>query len=148
MADGLFGYPFRRLFWNPPVVFRDFSGSTDALMDWLESPNAHIIKINVPGFSREQIKVQVDDSNILHIRGEGGKEEVETKDTVWHVAERVGMGMRARDQGFSRAVELPEDVKIDQIKAHVENGVLTVVVPKDASPKRSRVRSINVTSKL
>lgn len=88
--------------------------------------------------------MQVEDGNVLYIRGEGGKEaEAEAKDIVWHVAER---GAGTRD--FSRAVELPDDVKVEQIKAHVENGVLTILVPKDASPKPSRVRNINVTSKL
>jgi HSP20 family protein len=45
-------------------------------------------------------------------------------------------------------IELPENVKLDQIKAHVENGVLTVVVPKDVSPKSPKVRNINITSRL
>ncbi|KAH8483184.1 hypothetical protein Peur_064426 [Populus x canadensis] len=141
MADGFFGYPFRRLFLSPPA-YHEWSGST-ALMDWFESPSAHIFKVNVPGFNKEDIKVQVGDGNILHIKGEGGKEETHEKDTVWHVAER---GTRKR--GFSREIELPEDVKLDQIKAQVENGVLTIVVPKDTNPKQSKVRNINITSKL
>ncbi|KAJ4706893.1 Class I heat shock protein [Melia azedarach] len=141
MAESIFGYPFRRFFLSPPV-FREWSGST-ALMDWLESPNAHIFKINVPGFSKENIKVQVEEGNVLHITGEGGKEDGIAKDSVWHVAERgTGKG------DFSREIELPENVKLDQIKAHVENGVLTVIVPKDANPKKNNVRNINITSKL
>lgn len=87
--------------------------------------------------------MQIEDGNILLIRGEGRKEEFHPKDTVWHVAERgTGKG------DFSREIELPEDVKVDQIKAQVENGVLTVVVPKDATPKPSTVRNISITSKL
>lgn len=99
-----------------------------------------------PGYSRENIKVQIEDGNILRITGEGAKdkEEANTKATVWHVAER-----RAGGRGdFSREIELPENVKLDQIKAHVDNGVLTVIVPKDANPKKSSVRNINITSKL
>ncbi|KAL4652366.1 hypothetical protein ACB092_01G228000 [Castanea dentata] len=142
MADAFFGYPFRRFFLSPPI-FREWSGST-ALMDWLESPNAHVFKINVPGYSKDNIKVQVEDGNVLHIEGEGGKEEqLNAKDTVWHVAERgTGKGE------FSREIELPENVKVDQIKAQVENGVLTITVPKDTTQKSSKVRNINVTSKL
>ncbi|CAB4271973.1 unnamed protein product [Prunus armeniaca] len=141
-ADGIFGYPLRRFLWSPPI-FREWSGST-ALMDWLESPNAHIFKINVPGFRKEDIKVQIDEGNILQIKGEGGKEEAHhAKDTVWHAAERgTGKG------DFTREIELPENVKVDQIKAQVENGVLTIVVPKDATSKPSKVRNINITSKL
>ncbi|KAI3417480.1 SHSP domain-containing protein [Psidium guajava] len=141
MADGILGYPYRRLFWSP-TLYRDWSGSA-ALMDWIESPIAHIFKVNVPGFSKDDIKVQIEDGNILHIRGEGAKEESPGKDTVWHLAERG-----ASRSGFSREIELPENGKADQIKAQVENGVLTVVVPKDASPKPSRVRNVNITSKL
>ncbi|XVF11440.1 hypothetical protein REPUB_Repub08aG0027700 [Reevesia pubescens] len=143
MADGIFGYPLRRLFWNP-TVFRDWSGST-ALMDWLESPTAHIFRINVPGYKKEDIKVQIEDGNIMHIKGEGVKEEnhEKAKDIVWHVAERgIGKGE------FSREIELPENVKVEQIKAQVENGVLTIIVPKDTSPKPSKLRNINITSKL
>ncbi|KAG4964059.1 hypothetical protein AAZX31_14G199400 [Glycine max] len=144
MADAIFGYPFRRFIWGHPPIFREWSGSI-ALLDWLESPTAHILKVNVPGFSKEDIKVQIEDGNILHIKGEGGREEPQAKekDTVWHVAERsTGKG------GFSREIELPENVKVDQIKAQVENGVLSIVVPKDATPKTPKVRNINITSRL
>ncbi|KAG8373493.1 hypothetical protein BUALT_Bualt11G0029900 [Buddleja alternifolia] len=142
----LFGDPFRRFFLSP-TIYRTSPGST-ALLDWLETPNAHIFKINVPGYSREDIKVQVEDGNILVIRCEGGKDEVskeKEKDIVWHAAERKTLGR----SDFSREIELPEDVKVEQIKAQIDNGVLTVVVPKDTTtPKPSKVRNINVTSKL
>ncbi|KAK7372323.1 hypothetical protein VNO80_05699 [Phaseolus coccineus] len=144
MADTIFGYPLRRFFWSHPPVFREWSGST-ALLDWLESPNAHILKINVPGFSKDDIKVQIADGNVLHIKVEGGREEPQAKekDAVWHVAERgTGKG------GFSREIELPENVKVDQIKAQVENGVLTILLPKDTRPKSPKVRNINITSRL
>ncbi|KAI3462175.1 hypothetical protein Pfo_018838 [Paulownia fortunei] len=141
----LFGDPFRRFFLSP-TIYRTSPGST-ALLDWLESPTAHIFKLNVPGYSKEDIKVQVEDGNILVIRAEGEKEEFsqgKEKDIVWHVAERKTLGKG----DFSREIELPEDVKVEQIKAQVENGVLTVVVPKDTTPKPSKVRNVNVTSKL
>ncbi|KAI4299608.1 hypothetical protein L6164_033050 [Bauhinia variegata] len=141
MADGTFGFPLRHMFWSHPI-YREWSGLT-ALMDWIESPTAHIYKINVPGFSKDEIKVMVEDGNILHIKGRAAKEEEKVKDSVWHVIER---GLEKGD--FSRAIELPENVKLDKIKAAVENGVLTVIVPKEALPKPPKVRSINITSKL
>ncbi|CAN6569981.1 unnamed protein product [Malus baccata var. baccata] len=110
----------------------EWSGST-ALMDWFESRNSPIFKVNVPGFRKEDIKGQIEEGNILQMKGEGGKEREEAhaaKDTVWHVAERgTGKG------DFSRPIALPENVKVDQIKAQVENGVLTIVVPKDTTPQ-------------
>ncbi|KAH7852769.1 hypothetical protein Vadar_029049 [Vaccinium darrowii] len=144
----LFGDPFRSSFWSSPRYRTLLPGST-ALMDWLETPTSHIFKINVPGYGKEEIKVQVEDGNILVVRAEGRKEEFQGKGkdrdgSVWHVAERGG----GRGD-FSREIELPENVKADQIKAQVENGVLTIVVPKDySSPKPSNVRTINISSKL
>ncbi|KAL1217882.1 15.7 kDa heat shock protein, peroxisomal [Cardamine amara subsp. amara] len=137
MGDGIFWYPFRR--------YREWSGST-ALIDWMESSDVHIFKINVPGYKKDDIKVQIEERNVLSIRGEGFKEDKEGKENlVWHVAEREAFSGRGK---FLRRVELPENVKVDQIKAHVENGVLTVVVPKDTSSKSSKIRNVNITSKL
>ncbi|XP_009617069.1 15.7 kDa heat shock protein, peroxisomal [Nicotiana tomentosiformis] len=140
----LFGDPFRQ-FLLSPTIYRSSSGSA-ALLDWFESPNSHIFKINVPGYNKKDIKVQVEDGNVLVVKAEGGgkKDEFHGKEEiVWHVAERGG-----GKGDFSREIELPEDVKVDQIKAQVKNGVLTIVVPKDANPKPSKVRNINITSKL
>lgn len=86
--------------------------------------------------------MEVDEDNVLHIKGGGGKEEPHAKDIIWHAAERGGKG------DFHRQIELPENVKVDQIKAQVENGVLTIVVAKDNNPKPSKVRTINISSKL
>lgn len=91
--------------------------------------------------------MQIEEGNVLLIKGEAGKEEANTKDIVWHVAER-GTAAGKSSAAFSREIELPENVKVDQIKGQVENGVLTIIVPKDATPKPSRVRNINITSKL
>nr|GEY97175.1 15.7 kDa heat shock protein, peroxisomal [Tanacetum cinerariifolium] len=111
----IFGDPFRRFFINP-TIYRTGTTSTAGLMDWFETPQSHFIKINVPGYSKEDIKVQVEEGNVLVVRAESGKEITKEKDkeTVWHVAERVTRGGL---DGFTRQIELPEDVKIDQIKA-------------------------------
>ena len=86
--------------------------------------------------------MEVDENNVLHIRGGGGKEESQGKDVVWHAAERGGRA------DFYREIELPENVKVDQIKAQIENGVLSIMIPKDNTPKPSKVRTINISSKL
>ncbi|XP_047972549.1 15.7 kDa heat shock protein, peroxisomal-like [Salvia hispanica] len=143
----VFGDPFRRFILSP-TVYRSSPGST-ALLDWFESPTAHLFKINVPGYNKEDVKVQVENGNILVIRGEGGKAEFgegKEKDIVWHVAERNTFGNGKGE--FYREIELPEDVKLDHIKAQIDNGVLTVILPKDTTNKPPKLRNINVTSKL
>ncbi|EHA8590800.1 16.0 kDa heat shock protein, peroxisomal [Cocos nucifera] len=141
MADSFFGDPFRRFFWSP-AIFREWNGSFPAAMDWVETPSSHILQVNVPGYGRDDIKVQVDEGNVLSIKGEGpAAKEEKRKDAVWHVAER-GKGELYRE------FALPDNVRTDQIKAHVENGVLTIVVPKEPLPAKPKPRTIAVSSKL
>lgn len=94
----------------------------------------------VLGLRRDEIKVKLEEGNVLQISSAGAQEESGSKEAIWHIAGR-GKG------DFSRQIVLPENVKADLIKAQLENGVLTIVVPKDTSPK-SRSRNIPISSKL
>ncbi|KAF0904800.1 hypothetical protein E2562_037315 [Oryza meyeriana var. granulata] len=144
MADLFFGGPFRRLLYGRP--FPAEWASATAAMDWIETPTSHVLRINVPGLGKDDVKVQVEDGNVLSVRSTPPAEkererEKEGKGAVWHVAER------GRPE-FAREVALPADVRVEQIRASVDNGVLTVVVPKEPSPARPRPRPIAVSSKL
>ncbi|PKA61321.1 16.0 kDa heat shock protein, peroxisomal [Apostasia shenzhenica] len=143
MADVLFGDPIRRFLWGPTFIGRR-SGPPPT--DWIETSSAHIIRVDVPGFGREEIKLQLEEGDVLHVKGEpsssAGATAAETKDALWHVAERT------EKEKFSRRFTLPDGVKADQIRAQVENGVLTVVVPKEATPAKPKPRAIPVSSKL
>ena len=138
MADLFFGgSPFRRLLYARPLAY------ATAAMDWVETPTSHVLRINVPGLGKDDVKVQVEDGNVLSVRGaakEKGKEGNE-EEAVWHVAERG-------KPEFAREVALPEHVRVEQIRASVDNGELTVVVPKEPAPARPRTRPIAVSSKL
>ncbi|ONK66217.1 uncharacterized protein A4U43_C06F5440 [Asparagus officinalis] len=140
MADSFFMDPFKRLF------FTQWAGPTSsAPMDWMETPSSHIIRINVPGLSKDEIKIQLEEGNVLHIKGEVKEEEKrkeKEKEMVWHVMER------GKEEGFDRRLGLPDNVRAEQIKARVENGVLTVVVPKEPVGPKLTPRSIPVSSKL
>ena len=63
-------------------------------------------------------------------------EKEEKKDT-WHRVERSS-------EKFLRRFRLPENAKMDQIKASMENGVLTVMVPK-VEVKKTDVKSIEIS---
>jgi HSP20 family protein len=144
MAQFFFGSPFRRLLHGRPFAVDWPSSSAAAAMDWVETPTSHVLRINVPGLGKDDVKVQVADGNALTVRavapakGKAGDDEKE-EGVVWHVAERG-------KPEFARAVVLPENVRVEGIRAGVENGVLTIVVPKEPAP--ARPRSITVSSKL
>ncbi|KAF9624595.1 hypothetical protein IFM89_012017 [Coptis chinensis] len=45
---------------------------------------------------------------------------------------------------FLRRFRLPENAKVDEVKASMENGVLTVTVPKE-EVKKSEVKSVEIS---
>lgn len=85
--------------------------------------------------TKEEVKVEVEEGRVLQISGERSKEE-EERNEKWHRVER-SMGK------FMRRFRLPENVKMDEIKANMENGVLTVMVPKQEE-RKPEVKAIDI----
>jgi HSP20 family protein len=120
--------------WDPFKVFSPFTSTSNSLLsrensaivntrvDWKETPEAHVFKADLPGLKKEEVKVEVEDDRVLQISGERNVEKEDKNDT-WHRVERSS-------GEFLRRFRLPEDAKMDQAKASMENGVLTVTVPK------------------
>lgn len=94
-----------------------------------------IVRTALPGFNEEDVQVDVQ-GNLLTISAES-KTEREDKAENWHLREmRFGK--------CSRSVMLPEDVQADKADASLENGVLTVKLPKQTP---SPVQKIAVTAR-
>nr|GEZ81976.1 18.1 kDa class I heat shock protein [Tanacetum cinerariifolium] len=102
----------------------------------LETPEAHVFKADLPGLKKEEIKVEVEDGCVLQISGERSKESEEQNDK-WHRVERSS-------GKFMRRFRLPENAKMEEVKATMENGVLTVMVPK-MEEKKPEVKSIDIS---
>jgi HSP20 family protein len=134
--DPFEGFPFVSTVANAPALSREASALANIHIDWIETPEAHIIKADLPGLRKEEVKVEVDEGGVLQISGERIKEQEEKNDT-WHRVERA-------TGKFLRRFKLPENTKIEQVKATMENGVLTVVVPKGVE-KKPEVKSIEIS---
>lgn len=98
------------------------SSFVNTCIDWRETKEAHLFKADLPGMKEEEVKVEVEDDRVLQISGERSREVEESSDR-WHRVERSS-------GKFMRRFRLPENVKIDKIKAAMEIGVLTIIVPK------------------
>ncbi|XP_065871888.1 18.1 kDa class I heat shock protein-like [Euphorbia lathyris] len=105
-------------------------------VDWKETPEAHIFTVDLPGMKKEEVKVEVQDGRVLQICGERTREQ-EDKNDKWHRVERSS-------GKFMRRFRLPENAKMDEVKATMENGVLKVAVPKEEE-KRPEVKSIQIS---
>ncbi|MCD7463404.1 hypothetical protein HAX54_050503 [Datura stramonium] len=113
--------------------------STSPRIDWKESQEAHVIKVDLPGLKKQEVKVELEEGRILKISGEirgADKEETQENDK-WRRVERP----RGK---FCRTFCLPENVKLDEVKACMENGVLTVTIPKQEM-KKPQLKTIEIT---
>ena len=69
-------------------------------VDWKETPEAHVSKVDLPGLNKEEVKVEVEDDKVLKISEERKVEKEEKKDT-WHGVEHSS-GKFLRGLGFLR----------------------------------------------
>ncbi|XP_078171330.1 18.1 kDa class I heat shock protein-like [Carex rostrata] len=142
--DPFDGFPFNQSLFSFPRPSSSLSFPSDtsafatAHIDWKETPEAHVFKADLPGIKKEEVKVEVEveEGNVLQISGERTRENEDKTDT-WHRVERSS-------GKFLRRFRLPENAKMDQIKAAMENGVLTVTVPKE-EVKKPEVKSIDIS---
>ncbi|KAL8210721.1 hypothetical protein R6Q57_005158 [Mikania cordata] len=133
--------PLSSVIWDPfygdlPESSRETTAISNARIDWRETPEAHVFKADLPGLKKEEVKVEVEDDRVLQISGERTREHEEQDDDKWHRVERT-------TGKFLRRFRLPENVKMERVTATMENGVLTVTVPKEEE-KRPVVKSIDI----
>ena len=99
-------------------------------MDLSETDKEIEITAELPGLEEKDIQLNLTD-NVLTIRGEKKNEREETKKDYYLVERTYG--------SFTRAVQLPEGVNADGIKAVMSKGVLKVTVPKPAPAQTKKI---------
>lgn len=91
------------------------------LVDITEDEKEYLVKAELPGMKREEVKVTVE-NGVMTIAGER-KVEKEEKTRKYHRVERA-YGK------FERAFTLPDQAAADQVTAEFKDGVLMVHMPK------------------
>ncbi|PPE73374.1 heat-shock protein Hsp20 [Solimonas fluminis] len=104
------------------------------VVDITENEREYLVKAELPGLKKEDIKLDLA-NGMLTLSGERSSEK-ENKGEKYHRIER-SYGR------FSRSFSVPDDVKVDQIKAECKDGVVSVHLPR-AEAKPAAAKSITV----
>lgn len=101
----------------------------------VETKGDYQYELLTPGFDRENIKIELDDT-LLTIRGER---------LIENNIERDYITKEFYSQKFSRTFTVPEGIVLDEIYAKVENGITTLFLPKEKLGKTKKVnRNIEI----
>ncbi|XP_019459786.1 PREDICTED: 17.4 kDa class III heat shock protein isoform X2 [Lupinus angustifolius] len=118
----------------------DNKGVSSIPVDILETPKDYTFFMDVPGLSKSEIQVTIEDENTLVIRSNGKRKRQDGEDEgckYLRLERRV-------PQKLLRKFRLPENANVSVITAKCENGVLTVVVEKNPPPPISKTVEVAI----
>ncbi len=115
-----------------PSIFNDFfdndwmerANATAPAINVIESENDYKIELAAPGMTKKDFNVHIDEDNNLVIAREKKKKKKKEKKTSRYLRREFSYSK------FQQTMILPNDVEKDKITAQVEDGVLTVDIPK------------------
>ena len=109
-------------------------GATQPAIDISETNDEVLVKAVMPGVKPEDVDININ-GNTLTIKGET-REEHEDKDGKFYHRE-------CYYGNFSRSLTIPAGLKADEAEANLENGVLTLSIPKaeEVKPKTIKVKA-------
>lgn len=130
-----------------PNAFNDFFDN-----DWMMKANAtapsinvseddkkYMVELAVPGMTKEDFEIHIDENNDLVINME---KKVENKEE-----DKKGKKYLRREFSytkFQQTLALPDNVVRDQISANVKDGILNVELPKQLEEPKPQHRAIEV----
>ncbi|KAG7964945.1 hypothetical protein I3843_09G198900 [Carya illinoinensis] len=106
-------------------------------VDWKETPEAHVLKMNLPGLKKEEVKVEIEGNSVLCITGERNIEKKEKTERWLRIEQNSGK--------FVRRLRLPKNGDACKVRACLDNEVLTVIVPKEETKKKHLPRYIPIS---
>ena len=127
-----------------PSIFNDFfdndwmvkANSTAPAINVIESEKEYKVELAAPGMTKEDFHVQLADDNTLTITMEK-KNENENKDDSKKYLRREFSYSK-----FEQAMVIPDDVEKEKINASVNDGVLTIDLPKKTNEEKAQASKV------
>ena len=129
-----------------PEVFNDFfdtdfmtrTKATAPAINVKETEKDYTVEVAAPGMTKDDFNVNIDKDGNLHIHMEAHTEKKE-EDKKSHYLRREFAYSK-----FEQTLLLPDDVEKEAIAARVNDGVLTVTLPKMSKPECPAARQIEM----
>ena len=125
---------FEDSFVRPSRVLTALGEAAAPALDVYQTPNEVVVKAALPGMKPEDINIDIT-GDTLTIKGETKAEQEIKKEDYLYQERRFG--------AFSRTVVLPGGLQPDKAEATMEDGVLTLTIPKaeEVKPKAIKVKA-------
>ncbi len=138
--------PVRRNSGWLPDVFNDFfepgfmpkANTTAPAINVMESDKGYTVELAAPGMKKEDFCVHINDDGNLIVKMENKQETKEENKSMRYLRREFSYSK------FEQTLILPDDVDKEKIAARVENGVLTVELPKVVETKVKVARQIEI----
>ena len=130
-----------------PTLFEDFlntdfmprANSTAPAVNVKESETAYTMELAAPGIKKEFCRVHINEDGNLNIAIEN-KCEHKHEDKHHHYLRR-----EFSYSNYEQSYTLPDDVDREKISAKVEDGILTVTMPKMEKEVKQLIKAIEVS---
>lgn len=96
-----------------------------------------LIEFDLAGVDKKDIKLSIDDKNILHLQGKK-EQKIEEKDKEGNYVRReIFYGT------FQKSIQLPQNIVQEKLSTSYDNGILHITIPKKAM-KKPKVKVIPI----
>jgi len=109
-----------------PMSTRCWAPATDIY----ETKEEYVFKLELPGISKDDVKVELEGDK-LRITGDR-KEEKEVEKENYHRVERVC-------GSFARSFQLPKNANGEKVSANMKDGILELRIPKQEEAKSKSI---------
>ena len=122
-----------------PAVFNTGAARTAPAFNVVENPNNYQVEVAAPGMTKNDFKIHLDDDNRLIVRLEKKEEHKDENKEKKYLRREFNYAT------FEQALILPDTVDKKAISASMNDGVLTITLPKmTPEQKEAEVKYIEI----
>ena len=135
--DDWMNFPFNDEFWGKKNPLYGKHAQNMMKTDIRETDGSYELDIDLPGFKKDEIKVQLKDGYLTVSAAKGLDQDEQEKETGRYIRRERYAG------NLSRSFYIG-DVKQEDVKAAFKNGILSISVPKEDKKAKEEKKYITI----